>query len=176
MAARRGQRWGFEGARLASEGSSCGWGGPQELKRAQCPTTLLPTFHRCGWLHGACPPPPPAPILGLPIKPQSQGALATAGQCRRPTQLRAESPGTQLGSELGGKSGNLDLGPCSALCGLGQVTFPLWAVSKMVDHFPGGSVSGAFMVSDPSRALWYRLESTDSGAHRGVHVLTPIHL
>lgn len=116
-------------------------------------------------------------VPGLPLRP-----LAVARGERGPQelkrdqypQLRAESPGIQLGPELGGKSGCLGLGPCSAHCVASGRSLSLSGLfPKMAGHFPGGSVSGAFMVSGPSRALWHRLESTDSGVHSGVHILTP---
>lgn len=54
---------------------------------------------------------PSLPILGLPIQLQSQTVFTL------PAQLRAEStvlaPAPRLGPELGEKSEDLGLGPCS---------------------------------------------------------------
>lgn len=119
-----------EGARLASEGSGCGWlgwGCSQELKRAQHPPPWLPTFQHCGWLPWHLPsllpiahPRPSCPDSG-PGNTHHHWAVPTL-----PTQLMAETPVTPVWAQSCKESLKTWVSvPALPLCGLGQVTVPL---------------------------------------------------
>lgn len=165
-----GWEWAL-GALAAAEGA------PQQLEEAQ--PSSLDSGWLCSLLVTVAPALSPCPSWA---QHQSQDALATAPTL--PAQLGAESTvPTGLGPELGGKSEDLGLGPCSATVRPQASRFPsLGYVSKMVEHFPDGSISGVVMLSDNStsseKAPWCHLESTDSGVQRAGGVnswLPPIH-
>lgn len=100
-------------------------GGSPRLKRAQYPTPLLPTSHHCGWLHGTCSPPSSLPSWASPLSFGAGAALLPSSGLSPQGPSWAQSWEESLDTWV--------LAPALPLCGLGQVTVPLWAVSKMVD-------------------------------------------
>lgn len=177
---------GVRGSRLPL-GALAARGGPPH-----CSRSLTPAHHTAGHsvqpaVSASCP-----VAMALTLSPcppwarlRSQGAPhphSRAGPAL-PAQLGAESTvPIGLGPELGAESEDLGLGPCSATVWPQADNFPsLGYVSKMVEHCPDGSISGAVMLSDNStsseKAPWCHLESTGSGvqgAERG-QILAPIH-
>lgn len=149
-------------AKPASEGSDLG---AQELTGAQC----LP-HHYCRLCN-----PLPIPWLvtvALTLPRCSSRAHPSSHRARELSSqqgsARLSRPAQSQGAE---ESEDLNLGPSSATVQPQASHSPsLGHVSKMVERFPAGSVSGVFMLADniasSEKALWCHQKSSDSGVQR----------
>ena len=137
---------------------------------------------------------PPSPLLStlypLPIPWLVTMALALPRCSSRAHQSRHRArelssqgsahlscPAQSQGAE---ESEDLNLDPYSATVQPQASHFPsLGQVSKMVEHFPAGSVSGVFMLADniasSEKALWCHQKSSDSGPGEKFQILPLIH-
>lgn len=136
--------------------------GTQELKGAQC----LP-LHCC----------PLCNLLPIPWLVTMALALPRCSSRAHPSSHRARELSSQQGnthlscpaqSQGAEESEDLNLGPYSATVRPQASHVPsLGQVSRMVEHFPAGSVSGVFMLADniasSGKALWCHQKSSDSG-------------